>query len=216
MTVARDSNYVWITWLSKLMASEVQCTWSAWFKTHYTDYVRRPSDFNLPQWRVEHNILVRQIVEERRALGERVLVEKQNNFHLPLSATIKLAGTPDLITISPDGTGRIFDAKTGTPKTSDQIQMMLYMLCLPSAVKAYRGMRFGGSLVYASGQRVEIPCEAITPEFKTSARTFVNLLDSPTEPDRVPSPDECRYCDIAECAERMEPLADDEIPELDW
>ena len=32
MTRPRGGNYLWVTWLSRLMAGEVSCTWAAWFR----------------------------------------------------------------------------------------------------------------------------------------------------------------------------------------
>jgi len=75
-----------------------------------------------------------------------------------------------------------------------------------------------GSVVYASGIRSPVPWEAVTPEFKKQARQFINLLDSDIEPDRAPSPDECRYCDITvdDCTERVDTFERGDIPDLDW
>ena len=155
-----------------------------------------PDTFELAKWKVDHNALLLELIEQRRALGERVYREAQNKFQVRLSGTITLGGKPDLVTVAPDGSVRIFDAKTGSPKTSDQVQMMLYLFCLPSAFPKYKGQQIDGCVVYASGVRAPVPCEAVTPDFKTQARQFINLLDSDVVPDRAPSPDECRYCDI--------------------
>src|SRR5260370_37280129 len=101
MTTPRDEGYVWVTWLSKLMAAEVQCTWAAWFKTHYTGYAKAPSTFELAVWQVDHTQLLLELVEERRALGERTFKDNQNKFQVRVSPTVTLAGKPDLIPLSP-------------------------------------------------------------------------------------------------------------------
>jgi len=35
MSVLRRSPYIWVTWLTKLMAGEAQCEWASWFKAHH-------------------------------------------------------------------------------------------------------------------------------------------------------------------------------------
>lgn len=47
MTVPRDGAYIWVTWITGLLAADKQCEWSAWFRTHFKDFDRPPSDFNL-------------------------------------------------------------------------------------------------------------------------------------------------------------------------
>jgi len=202
-------------WLSHVPP---EWSWSAWFKSHYIDWPHMPDTFELAKWKVDHNALLLELIEQRRALGERVYREAQNKFQVRLSGTITLGGKPDLVTVAPDGSVRIFDAKTGSPKTSDQVQMMLYLFCLPSAFPKYKGQQIDGCVVYASGVRAPVPCEAVTPDFKTQARQFINLLDSDVVPDRAPSPDECRYCDItpADCSDRVDTFIKGDIPDLDW
>jgi hypothetical protein len=199
-----------------LMSGDLQCAWSAWFRSHYAEWLRMPNTFDSAKWKVDHNALLLKVVEDRRALGERVYRETQNSFRVRLSGTITLGGKPDLVTIANDGSITVFDAKTGIPKASDQVQMMLYLACL-SALPKYKGQQINGSVVYASGVCAAVPWESVTPEFKTRAREFVNLLDSDVEPDRAPSPDECRFCDItpADCSDRVDSDGGD-IPDLDW
>jgi len=69
MTKTRDGLYVWITWLSKLMAGEVKCVWAPWFRTRYTGYRKAPSDFQLAVWTVEHTQHLNELIKERSALG---------------------------------------------------------------------------------------------------------------------------------------------------
>ena len=34
MTIQRQTPYIWVTWLTKLLAGEAQCDWASWFKAH--------------------------------------------------------------------------------------------------------------------------------------------------------------------------------------
>ncbi len=46
VAVPRDGNFVWVTWLAKLMVGEVNCEWAPWFRTRYEKWDRPPSDFD--------------------------------------------------------------------------------------------------------------------------------------------------------------------------
>jgi hypothetical protein len=61
--------------------------------------------------------------------------------------------------------------------------------------------------MYAEGDPTWIPAEAaLAPEFKNNARYYVDLLAGDTVPPRVPSAQECRFCDISgdDCPSRIE------------
>ena len=81
MGSAREMPYVWTTWVSRLMAGEVQCEWSMWFRAHY-QYNKRPSDFNLAKWTADHAAMVREQANGLRTDGYHVTVEGQNAFKM--------------------------------------------------------------------------------------------------------------------------------------
>ena len=83
---------------------------------------------------------------------------------------------------------------------------MLYMLCLPTAYPALRGTGLSGCVVYPDDEVITIPAEAADTAFKRTARYFVDLLDTEVPPRWVPSPSECRFCDLtsADCDQRIE------------
>jgi len=206
------------------MAGDVKCTWAVWFKTHYQGYAKAPSDFQLAQWQAEHTQLVSELVTERRALSESVRVEDQNNFRVKATrGGLILAGQPDVIGLDDDGDVVIYDAKTGSKRQRDLLQVMLYMRCVPIASALYKGKTPRGCAVYKDGYRSDIPATAVDSAFKQNVTYFLTVLESGTPPHRVPSPQECRYCEItaADCPERIEwntssVAAEDPIPSIDW
>lgn len=214
MAVRRDGTYVWATWLSRLMAGDVSCEWGTWFKSHFKDYAKAPGDFDLAAWTVKHTRLLRELRLERQAAGERVLIEGQTQFYHERPATgLVLSGKPDLLSVS-GGTVVVYDAKTGQQRSSDAVQVMIYMFCIPRSNPDYQSRTFKGMVVYGD-QRVEIPPAAINEEFERNMNYFLDILDAEDQPMKVPSPSECRFCDIAstECVERLEaprPAVDDE------
>lgn len=206
MNTPRTGLYVWVTWLSRLMAGDVSCQWASWFKTHYTGYARAPSDFQLAIWTVEHTQLLDRLAKERSALGESVYREGQNNFRAKRPSGLRIAGRPDLVAIDNTGYCTVFDTKTGNPRLSNIIQVMLYMLMLPYASGMYRGKSFTGCVVYKNGTRLDIPAKAVDEAFQEQVTYFLNILESADPPERTPSSSECRFCDIttADCARREE------------
>ena len=196
MTRKRDGLYVWVTWLSRLMAGEVTCQWAPWFRTHYTGYEKAPSDFQLAVWTVQHTQLLDELTKERSVLGEGVYREDQNQFRVRRSSGLVIAGKPDLITIDQTAHCTVYDIKTGNPSHSDIIQVMLYMMFLPHSSAVYKGKDFTGCIVYKDGTRSGIPANAIDKDFQDHVTYFLNILESVTPPERTPSPAECKFCDI--------------------
>jgi len=225
MATKRDGVFVWVTWLAKVMAGEQNCEWASWFKAHYENYHKAPSDFDTAKWNIEHTRQLRQLRLERSKLGERVFLEGENAIRLTLPSGLVVAGKPDLITLpagqsaaTPGGNGlmidhyplgvgqpTIYDVKTGRERCSDRIQAMLYMHLLPQALPAYAGTRPAGCVVY-NGSRVDIPPEAVDQKFIGAFEFFLAVIAGPEPAWKVPSRNECRFCDIArtECPERIE------------
>ncbi len=55
--VLKDEPYIWVTWLTRLIAGEAQCEWSLWYRARYRfDKLAPGSD--LVRWTMEHDHLV--------------------------------------------------------------------------------------------------------------------------------------------------------------
>ena len=198
---------MWTTWLARLLAGEASCEWASWFRSHYQDWAKPPSDFNQSQWMLEHTALVNQARESREKLGYEVFTENQNSFRLRgRSATV--AGKPDLIAVKGQD-AVIIDAKTGKPSAAHSAQVMVYQYAVPKSLEQYRGMEFRGHVVYPDAQ-VGIPVSAVDEKFTERLGSLIRRLASETPARRVPSAQECRFCDITagDCPERVEREAD--------
>lgn len=220
MTRARSGVYVWVTWLSKLMAGEANCQWSAWFKSHHTGYIRAPGDFQLATWTVEHTQLLDELSKERAAAGETIYKESQNDFIAKRPSGLAIAGKPDLIAIEPaTGHCTVYDTKTGNPKQSDIIQVALYMMLIPYATPLYKGKALDGCVVYKTA-RSPVPHQIIDDKFQNSVKYFLNILESTNPPAKLPTHVGCRFCDLTteDCPERVQledtnpAVEDTEIP----
>ena len=207
MAQRRESPYIWATWLAKLLAGENSCEWASWFRSHYQDWAKPPTDFDQAQWMLEHTALVNQARESREKLGYTVYTEAQNAFRLR-GRFATLAGKPDLIAVR-NGDAVIIDAKTGKPSPAHSAQVMIYQYAVPRALDRYRGMEFRGHVIYPDAN-VQIPASGIDGKFVERLGALIRRLAAETPARKVPSTQECRWCDItkADCPERVEREAD--------
>jgi RecB family exonuclease len=201
----RDNAFVWTTWLAKVMAGDQSCEWASWFKAHYEDYDKAPSDFDLAKWKINHTRRLRELRVERQKVGERVFSEGENEIRYKAPSGVTVVGKPDLIAVPPNGNPTVYDVKTGQQKASDQVQVLIYMYLLPLGVAAYKGTKPAGCVVY-NDTRIQIPSEAVDEKFAADFAYFLDVIGSVEPAAKVPSRNECRYCDIArtECPERIE------------
>jgi hypothetical protein len=56
-TKPRTEPYVWATWISKLLAGESSCLWSAWFRAHNHLGAKIETDFDLQRWQLDHTAI---------------------------------------------------------------------------------------------------------------------------------------------------------------
>ena len=203
--IRANGPYIWVTWLPKLLSGLNSCEWASWFKAqHYSDsWARMPSDFDLSKWLTAHTALLNEsrVTWERK--GYSVLTEGQNHFNLRGNSAV-LAGKPDLVARKGDEV-KVIDVKTGRPSPADAIQVALYMYALPRALERYRALRLTGQVAY-SDHVVDIPATAVDEAFARNMGQLITRLASEMPARRVPSPGECRFCEItpADCPERAE------------
>lgn len=204
MAVRRADPYIWVTWLTKLLAGESQCEWSAWFRAHHKDYDRLPADFDLAAWTLEHNELVRLRREQLLDDGYQVYAEDENAFRRVGKTGIVVSGKPDLVALR-DGKGIIEDCKTGRPRTSDQLQVLVYMLLFPIGNALCSQVKFSGRIVYKSGS-LDVPAAALDEAFRTRFVDLVQRVGGEKPLPKNPVWSECHWCDIgpADCLYRVD------------
>ena len=132
MPIHREHPYIWATWLAKLLAGQDQCEWAGWFRAHYQDWTKPPSDFDSAQWMLNHTALLNRERERLEELGHTIYVENQNSFRLR-GRYATLAGKPDLIAVN-NLDAVIIDAKTGRPNPHHTVQVMIYQYAVPLAL----------------------------------------------------------------------------------
>jgi hypothetical protein len=204
MGLPRTEPYIWTTWLTKLLVGEESCEWGAWFKAHHQNYEKVPDTFDRTKWQIGHTALLRDIREKLESESYAVFLERQNNFRLrSIHSGIVLGGQPDLIAIK-GNSGLICDAKTGQPRASDHVQVMIYMWAIPLAFHQYRAVTFDGKVMYQD-QQIPIPSNAINESFTSNLTKLIQRVGRSNPLQKVPSAMECGFCQIAstECVERV-------------
>ena len=185
MPRTRESPYIWATWLARLLAGENACEWAGWFRAHYQDWIKPPSDFNSTQWMLDHTALVNQERERCEKLGYSVYTEAQNAFRLR-GASATLSGKPDLIAFK-GSDAVIIDAKTGKPSPSHSAQVLTYMYAVPRSLERYRGVEFKGHVIYPDGN-VQIPASGLDERFIQNLTSLIRRLASETPAPGYPAP----------------------------
>ena len=115
-----------------------------------------------------------------------------------------LAGKPDLVVRRRDQI-TVIDAKSGRPSPAHAIQVLIYMYALPRALERYRGLSMSGQVAYPD-HVVDIAANAVDASFVGNLGGLITRLASQIPARRVPSPAECRFCEItpADCPERAD------------
>jgi len=203
MAQRRTEPYIWVTWLTKLLAGEARCEWSAWYRAHFTDYDKLPIDFDLARWTIEHNELVNERREQLLDGGYDVYVEEENAFKRRGKTGIFVSGKPDVLAIR-DRTGFVEDCKTGRPRTSDPLQVLVYMLLLPIGNPRCDKVTLSGRVVYRTSS-VDVPASGLDEGFRARFAELVHRVGDEKPLPKAPAWSECRWCDIgpADCLYRV-------------
>lgn len=162
--------------------------------THHQDYAKAKTDGKFTAtWNVRHTSLLHKSIHWLQAKGLTVTVEDQNSFKYTEVSGICLAGKADII--ATDGEKKVvYDCKSGKPKHSHHIQLMIYIHILDCDA---------GHLIYED-ETVEVaqPDESFLESFNRN----LLMLRHDIEPFKSPSLGECRFCKLtkADCQEKVE------------
>src|SRR5687767_7998387 len=100
--VRREKPYIWVTWLSGLLAGSDACFYKSWFKAHYK-WEKLKGDPEregfLAKWTAKHDVMVNARAFKLREEGFQVYVEKE--FKLE-GATAIVTGKTDVVAVKQD------------------------------------------------------------------------------------------------------------------
>lgn len=195
--------YIYVTWLAKLLGGQ-QCRWRVWFQAHFKHQKYEEEAVNLVQWNRDHYQLVRERRKELEADGWTVTVEDQNSFKLEGQAAL-VAGKPDIVATKP-GYVLVVDGKTGRERDADIWQVFIYLFAVPKARPDLQG-QFIGEVQYKRGDSITLSPTDLTEQRMDDIVGLIRVVDGDTPPEKVPSRDECRRCNIGpkDCPERIGP-----------
>ena len=105
----------------------------------------------------------------------------------------------------------MIDAKTGRPSPAHAVQVLIYMYALPRALERYRGLSIAGQVAYPD-HVVDIAADAVDGSFAENLGELIRRLASQMPARRVPSPAECRFCEITptDCPDRADEVSPEE------
>ncbi len=189
-----------MSWLTKLLAGEASCIWSAWLRAHYQT-AKAPNGFDMAAWQMEHTALLRKTIAEHEQDGYEVHTEGQNLFALK-GKHGTLSGKPDMVAVK-GAQGWVVDTKTGSPKASDRVQVLIYMWALPMTIPAFKDVKFHGRVIYKTGYTI-IPPEEVDAVFIKRLADLMKEVCGEDEPHKAPSYAECLHCPITaeDCVDR--------------
>ena len=188
MPTPREHPYIWATWLPRLLTGENNCEWAIWFKAHHQSWERVPSTFDQAKWMLDHTALLNERIANWTVGGHDVDIEAQNRFELH-GRTATLAGRPDIIARRED----------------HAVQVMIYLYAVPKAIERYRDVKLRGQVTYRD-HTVRISADAVDEQFVQNLGALIRRISSDEPARRVPSRQECRFCDIsaADCPDRVD------------
>ena len=191
----------WTTAIAKALAGEQPCLLAPWFSGHYR-LAKRPrlDDSALAVWKVKHTALLTETTEKMKAEGWRCSVE---SYFKVTGQTAVISGKADLICQHPERRPLVIDAKSGSPKGADALQVMIEMIMVPLSW-GQPGLIFGGRLVYPTHQVEIAPKDAA--EIRPKVFAALKQLADPMRPVASPGESACKFCDVSEldCAERFQ------------
>jgi len=192
--------YVWVTWLTRLLAGENVCEYALWYRAHYKYPKTADANFDSAGWTADHTALVQR---RARELGGILTLEDQNDFKLVGESAV-LAGKMDIVA-KELGTALVSDAKTGKKHDADFWQVLLYLFAIKFMRVKERRWDLGrvrGEVVYRDGVVLDVNAEDLTPDREASIVRLLKVAGAEHAPEARPSLKECRFCDISTCVYR--------------
>jgi len=194
----RRKPYIWVSWITKLLAGEDRCWWKAWYKSHYqsTKTPEDPAreDF-FREYNKKHDAITQRRARELTADGFTVQIEDENSFKLR-GQNADLAGKPDLVALK-DTISITLDSKSGKRRQSDHWQVLVYLFGLPMSWLKTTDNR--GEVAYKD---VSVLVRSLGPAEREAIVAAIKKVSDSDAPEAEPSPWECKYCDVARCPVR--------------
>jgi CRISPR/Cas system-associated exonuclease Cas4 (RecB family) len=204
----RTKAYVWVTWITGLLAGTDKCQFRAWIKANH----KVPKKVELPEDRERlgeylkiHTQMVEDRVQKLKKEGMIVRVEDDNAFKLD-GEKATLAGKQDIIALHPsEQSALVVDEKSGKEKECYVWQVVVYMFAM--MLTGYKGYRIRGEVEYRN-KTVPVPESSLSQANTDRIISVMNIMGQDIAPPTVPSAGECQYCDVLACPDRFKVTTD--------
>lgn len=202
----RGKPYLWVTWLTGLLAGEDSCHLQPWMQSHFR-FPERPGrgNFDLEAWKAEHSAMVEREVKVLTESGWKVTVEDQNKFTYNGRAAL-VGGKPDIIAYFGE-TVKVIDVKGGKRRASDYQQVLLYLFFLPRVAGIAPHHLFGEVAYRGDSPGVStVNVQEVNAEWIARMSATVRQIAGDGKPEAVPSGRECAFCKVPDslCSSRVE------------
>ena len=195
----RPRKYVYPTWITKLLAGESRCWYSAWYKSNFK-YQKKADDPERAAFFAEYNEKHDTIVRHR-ALAMKLegwVVKTEEPFRVAGKAG-DISGRIDIVGMKGDE-ALVVEVKSGRPRQSDHFQALLYVLLLPlDWLRGFKTVR--GEVEYLGGT---VGVKPLTPEDRAKISDALKSVMGGEPLPAVPSEKECLYCDVVSCRYRYQ------------
>lgn len=201
MNSRRPRPYVWVSWITALLAETDQCRWKVWTKANFR-YAKLAGagGFDLKEWTKQHDEMVNTRAAKLKLEGFDVRVEEENSFKLD-GERGTLAGKPDIIALkAADKYAKVIDVKSGREKPADRWQVKVYIFA--KRLLSLKEWRVDGEIEYR-GRHEVVPFLEVDSGAIAKIADVMKMATGEIAPPRTPSQAECKWCDVADCPDRF-------------
>jgi hypothetical protein len=196
----KNAPYIWVTWLTKLIAGEAGCEWSLWFRARYR-YEKLTAGTDLTRWTKEHDELVQDRAETLVFGSVKPTLEQYLTVR---GKVVTVSGRPDIRYETE--AGAVFeDCKTGLRRDSDHVQVLLYAWLY----RLQTGFESAGRVIYPD-EIVDVDMSRLGA-IALDAKRLLDLCSIVVVPAQRPSSRECRSCNIGPAYCRSRDLDQDSV-----
>ena len=189
----------WTTGIAKALSGDQPCLLSTWISGRHKDKRRRDNASDLAVWKANHTEQLTAVVDRFKTDGWKCSVERF--FKVPGTFSV-ISGKADVICQQEDRRPFIGDVKSGQPRESDILQVMIEQVMIPLAWNAPT-MQFNGVVIYQDHEVQATPAQA--DQIRPKVFALLKKLGTIPRPAASPSVGACRFCDVPDslCGERV-------------
>jgi len=181
-----------ISQISKLISGDDPCLFKYWYAMRHKEEAKKEDlSPELVQWRIRHNQVVSNIIDDvQKSGGKGGEFKREKWVKLALSKDDMLVGKADIIHEN-NKSIKLYECKGGQPSSADAIQLLIYLYVLTKE-EAYKDKELKGILGYKDYQK-EYSISDIPEGIQELIDKYSKILISNSEPQKYEG-SSCRFC----------------------